>query len=160
MRTATLNRVATFPSFLQRAGARLVVIASVLLLMSVAFVHQRPALAQTPPAVTVTQNATLGGIFTDSNGMTLYVFARDSAGVSNCNGGCATVWPALQPPAGDLVLPDGVAGTLATITRQDGTQQVTYNGMPLYYYSGDTNPGDTNGQGIGGVWMAAMPQAS
>ncbi len=116
------------------------------------------AKAQSSPTVLVSQNANLGtAILTDANGMTLYTFGNDQPGVSNCNGGCANVWPAFQPPAGDLTLPDGATGVLDVITRDDGTMQVTYNGMPLYNFSGDANPGDTNGQGIGGVWFAAMP---
>jgi predicted lipoprotein with Yx(FWY)xxD motif len=118
----------------------------------------RATRAQSAPTVLVSQNANLGmAILTDSNGMTLYTFGNDQPGVSNCNGGCAGIWPAFQPPAGDLTLPDGATGTLDVITRQDGTMQVTYNGMPLYYFAGDMNPGDTNGQGIGGVWYAATP---
>ena len=62
-----------------------------------------------------------------------------------------------------LSTPNALAGAglssslLGRIKRPDGTTQVTYNGMPLYYFSGDANPGDTNGQGIGGVWFAAQP---
>ncbi|HLZ71812.1 MAG TPA: hypothetical protein VKV26_18065 [Dehalococcoidia bacterium] len=118
----------------------------------------RAARAQTSPTVLVAQNDNLGmAILTDANGMTLYTFANDAPGMSTCSGGCANIWPAFQPPAGDLTLPDGATGTLDVITRDDGSMQVTYNGMPLYYFSGDMNPGDTNGQGIGGVWYAAMP---
>jgi len=117
--------------------------------------------AQSQTTVLVAQDPNLGPILTDATGMTLYVFMRDTPDMSNCNGGCAAIWPAFQPPAdGNLTLPDGVAGTLGVSMRPDGTQQVTYNDMPLYYYSGDMNPGDTNGNGIGGVWFAAMPQAS
>jgi predicted lipoprotein with Yx(FWY)xxD motif len=113
--------------------------------------------AQSAPTVLVAQNATLGPILTDANGMTLYVFMRDSPGVSACTGGCASIWPPFAPPMRDLLLPDGASGVLGVITRSDGSQQVTYNAMPLYYYSQDVNPGDTNGQGIGGVWAAATP---
>lgn len=117
----------------------------------------RPVRAQDSTTVQVGQNDALGAILTDANGMTLYVFMRDTPDVSNCNGGCAGTWPAFQPPEGDLTEPDGVTGILGVITRQDGTMQVTYNDMPLYHFSGDMNPGDTNGQGIGGVWFAATP---
>ncbi len=123
-----------------------------------AFGALNAARAQSGPTVLVAQNANLGmAILTDPSGMTLYTFANDQPGMSTCNGGCARIWPAFQPPAGDLVLPDGATGTLDQIMRADGTMQVTYNGMPLYYYSGDMNPGDTNGEGIGGVWYAAQP---
>lgn len=88
----------------------------------------------------------------DANGMTLYLFAKDSAGTSNCSGGCATNWPPLtvtgQPVAGAGV----DASLLGTLTRADGSTQVTYNGHPLYHYKGDYAPGDENGRGVGGVW--------
>jgi predicted lipoprotein with Yx(FWY)xxD motif len=84
-----------------------------------------------------------------SNGMTVYTFASDTAGSgkSACSGGCLTKWPAVTVAA--AVTPtagNGVSGTLATITRADnGSLQVTYNGLPLYFYAGDKAPGDTNG---------------
>jgi predicted lipoprotein with Yx(FWY)xxD motif len=124
-----------------------------------------PAATSAPaptPAASVTlmvaNNATLGKILTDGNGMTLYIFKKDTQGVSNCNGQCLVIWPPLSIVSG--VLPTavtGVTGMISTITRSDGSIQVTYNGMPLYYYSGDKQPGDINGQGIAGNWFAATP---
>jgi len=90
------------------------------------------------------QNVLVAG----SNGMTLYTFTNDTAGSgkSSCSGGCLTTWPALTVPSGSTpTAASGVSGTLGTITRDDGTIQVTYNGLPLYFYKGDHNPGDTNG---------------
>ncbi|HXZ99521.1 MAG TPA: hypothetical protein VEK76_04150 [Candidatus Binatia bacterium] len=83
-----------------------------------------------------------------SNGLTLYAFDQDVAGSgsSNCNGSCASEWPPLHIAAG--VVPAagaGVTGQLGTIRRADGTMQVTFNGKPLYFFSGDTAPGQTNG---------------
>jgi predicted lipoprotein with Yx(FWY)xxD motif len=84
-----------------------------------------------------------------SNGMTVYTFASDTAGSgkSACSGGCLTRWPAVTVAAGATpTAGNGVSGTLATITRADnGSLQVTYNGLPLYFYAGDKAPGDTNG---------------
>src|SRR5450759_4270968 len=83
-----------------------------------------------------------------SNGMTVYTYTKDTAGgASTCTGGCLTKWPAVTVGAGTTATPGaGVSGTLATITRpDDGTLQVTYNGLPLYFYQGDKAPGDTNG---------------
>jgi len=84
-----------------------------------------------------------------SNQMTLYTFDKDVAasGVSNCTGGCLANWPALTVAAGQTPTGGaGVTGTLGTITRADnGALQVTYNGLPLYFYAGDKAPGDTNG---------------
>jgi predicted lipoprotein with Yx(FWY)xxD motif len=93
-----------------------------------------------------------------SNGMTLYTFASDTAGSgkSACSGGCLQTWPALTVPAGTTpTAGSGVAGTLGTITRDDGTIQVTYNGLPLYFYAGDHAPGDTNGNYTG--WNLVKP---
>jgi predicted lipoprotein with Yx(FWY)xxD motif len=84
-----------------------------------------------------------------SNGMTVYTFASDVAGSgkSACSGGCLTKWPALTVAAGTTpTAGDGVSGQVGTITRaDDGTLQVTYNGLPLYFYQGDHAAGDTNG---------------
>ena len=94
---------------------------------------------------------TIGGqtiLVAGSNGMTVYTFSSDTAdsGKSECSGGCLTKWPALSVPAGSApTAGTGVTGKLGTITRDDGTLQVTYNGLPLYFYAGDKTPGDTNG---------------
>jgi len=115
-----------------------------------------PAACGTPAASTVLVRSapTLGRFLTDAQGMTLYVFKKDTPNTSTCTGGCAALWPpfAASPP---LTLPAGVGGALGTITRADGTPQVTYDGRPLYHYAGDKQPGDTKGQGIGGVWSVA-----
>ncbi len=78
--------------------------------------------------------------------MTLYTFANDSpgSGTSACTGACITRWPALTVPAGSSPV-SKVGGTWGTIVRGDGGTQVTYNGLPLYFFSGDTKPGDANG---------------
>ena len=84
-----------------------------------------------------------------SNGMTVYTFTSDAAGSgkSACSGGCLTKWPALTVATGSApTAGDGVTGALGTITRaDDGTLQVTYNGLPLYFFAGDHAAGDTNG---------------
>lgn len=103
-------------------------------------------------------DATLGDHLSAFNGMTLYTYASDSAGVSTCTGSCATTWPPYTvPSAGDIHVPANITGNVSTITRADGTLQVTYNGMPLYFYAKDTKPGDATGQGVGGVWFVAKP---
>ena len=91
----------------------------------------------------------VGGLASSKPGYVLYVFDNDltAPGSSNCSGGCANSWP-------PLMVTDGLASgvdNLASITRPEG-QQVVYNGRPLYYYIGDTNAGDDNGDGAGGVW--------
>lgn len=106
--------------------------------------------------VKVSSNATLGKFLVDEDGMTLYLFTNDTPGVSNCTGNCLTAWPPLLT-VGSPRADDGVTGKLGTITRPDGALQVTYNDMPLYYYISDVNPGDTVGQGVGGVWFVVAP---
>jgi predicted lipoprotein with Yx(FWY)xxD motif len=91
-------------------------------------------------------------------GMTLYVFAKDTSGVSNCNDQCLANWPALKLPSG--VNPTAVStasGAVASLTRSDGSSQLTYKGAPLYYFAADKLPGDTKGDGVGGVWSIARP---
>ena len=93
----------------------------------------------------------LGQILT-YEGMTLYTFMPDNGGKSTCNGGCATTWPPLVSD-GTPTVGDGLDDALfATATRDDGDEQVTVDGWPLYTYAGDAAAGDTNGQGVGGVW--------
>jgi predicted lipoprotein with Yx(FWY)xxD motif len=106
--------------------------------------------------ISVKNSTSLGNYLVDDKGMTLYTFKNDTAGVSNCNGGCATAWPPLTATAAPTA-GTGVTGAFALIKRSDGTMQVTYNNMPLYYFSGDKAAGDTNGQGVGGVWAVAAP---
>ena len=106
-------------------------------------------------AVVRVRASTLGQTLVDGQGNTLYLFAADTAGKSQCSGACASVWPpylgAGTPRAGT-----GVTATLlATITRGDGAMQVTYGGHPLYRYAGDAEPGDVTGQALdqyGGKW--------
>ena len=101
--------------------------------------------------VVATENTELGTILTTFDGYTVYTFDNDEAGVSNCDATCAGTWPPL-PVAGDATAGAGVSGTMGTITRDDGSTQVTYNDQPLYMYSGDPSPGDANGDGFGGLW--------
>jgi predicted lipoprotein with Yx(FWY)xxD motif len=98
-----------------------------------------------------------GGNPVDDAGRTLYVFMKDTDGKSACNGACANLWPPLTA-SGDTTGGTGVdAAKLSTMTRDDGSKQVTYGGKPLYRYSPDTAPGDAKGQGIGGVWFTVSP---
>ncbi len=110
--------------------------------------------AVAPPAAgTATVMATTIGsqtiLVAGSNGMTVYTFTNDTAGSgkSACSGGCLTKWPALTVAAGATPTSGtGVTGQLGTIARADnGSLQVTYNGLPLYFYAGDKAAGDTNG---------------
>lgn len=114
------------------------------------------------PAVVNTATATVSGksetILTNGQGMTLYYFDPDTATSIACTAGCATVWPPLLTK-GTPQATTSLAGTLST--RQDSLGlQVTYNGHPLYHYSGDQKPGDTTGDGISGQWHVATPTIS
>jgi len=118
-----------------------------------------PAAAGGPVVMTATVGTVGTLVVASSNGMTVYTFDKDVAnsGTSACTGACLTKWPALTVSAGST--PAGasdVTGKLGTITRaDDGSAQVTYNGLPLYFYSGDKAPGDSNG--IYTNWVAVKP---
>ncbi|MFD2586718.1 hypothetical protein ACFSQJ_07230 [Croceitalea marina] len=100
-----------------------------------------------------------GNVLTNSEGFTLYFFAPDSKGGSNCLNGCATTWPAFD--ASELTLDEGLsANDFGTIARTDGGTQVTYKGWPLYLFANDTTAGQINGDGSGGVWFVAKPDYS
>ncbi|QYG94760.1 hypothetical protein HC251_21535 [Iamia sp. SCSIO 61187] len=102
------------------------------------------------PTVAVAESD-LGPIVVDGQGVTLYLFTNDTQGEpSTCTEGCAATWPALTGP---VAAGEGVDEALiGTVANPDGTEQATYDGWPLYYYAQDGGPGDTNGQGVGGVW--------
>ncbi len=102
-----------------------------------------------PPQVTQTDK---GPALTDAKGMTLYMFDKDSAGKSACNGKCAENWPPLTADAG-AAPPAGYS----VVTRDDGQKQWAYKGKPLYGWVKDTKPGDTTGDGVGGSWHIATP---
>jgi predicted lipoprotein with Yx(FWY)xxD motif len=111
-----------------------------------------------PETVTLDSSTELGDYLVAANGKTLYTFANDEAGVSNCADDCAQNWPPLTVAPNDrLAAGAGIEGELGTIERADGSVQVTYNGMPLYFFAEDQAPGDTTGQGVGDVWAVAAP---
>ena len=117
-----------------------------------------PVSTPTGPAnLTVGQNATLGSFLTDSNGMTLYLYTQDTANTSTCTGSCAASWPPFLTNGAPVAGTGVTASMLGTITRADGTTQVTYNGFPLYYSNQDTAAGATNGEGVGSNWYVMTP---
>jgi predicted lipoprotein with Yx(FWY)xxD motif len=115
-----------------------------------------PASGNAAATVDTANTGALGTILVDTNGRTLYLFAKDSGTTSACLGTCVRYWPPLR--AAKPTAASGLdASLLGTSTRSDGSPQVTYNGHPLYLYSGDQAAGDTNGQGLtdfGGSWNA------
>jgi predicted lipoprotein with Yx(FWY)xxD motif len=103
-----------------------------------------------------------GTVLVNAHGLTLYWFANDTASQSNCTGSCATYWP---PLTGTAVAAKGISlpHGFGTIKRPDGQAQVTYDGHPLYTYTGDTAAGQVTGNGLnvsGGLWWAITPSGA
>jgi predicted lipoprotein with Yx(FWY)xxD motif len=138
------------------ATAALAIAALVLLGVTVA------GATSTPPAATGTGTAlkttSIGGatVLTNAQGFTVYLFAPDTRTTSKCYGSCAAYWP---PVTGTAAASPGVPGRVGTITRTDGSRQLTYNGHPLYTYIADTAPGLARGNNInlnGGLWREVL----
>ncbi|MEU5622588.1 hypothetical protein ACIPH4_06505 [Streptomyces tendae] len=117
------------------------------------------ATSSSAPAVDV-KDGTYGKSLVDEKGRTLYLFEKDSKDKSKCDGDCAKAWPPFTvkatPTAGKGVKKD----LLKTTKRDDGSEQVTYNGHPLYRFADDQKPGDTNGQDVdafGAKWFVVNP---
>ena len=105
----------------------------------------------------VSQTEALGDFLVDADGMTLYLFTKDTENTSTCYDDCASAWPPLLTD-GEAAVGEGLdASLLGTTERTDGTVQVTYNGWPLYHWAKDEAPGDTTGQDIGEVWYVVSP---
>lgn len=99
-------------------------------------------------------NPSKGKYLTDFQGMTLYIYDKDTPGVSNCSGSCLAAWPVYTSGAtAEKMLPTNIS----VITRSDGSKQFAWKGMPLYYYAQDTKVGDISGDGVGGVWHIVKP---
>jgi predicted lipoprotein with Yx(FWY)xxD motif len=111
-----------------------------------------------PPALTLgTATTDLGTFLTGKDGLTIYYFAADTVpGVSVCEGDCLAAWPPVTvPPGNSVAAGEGVSGVIGLISGTDGSTQVTYDGRPLYYWQGDTEAGQTTGQGVNDVWWVA-----
>jgi predicted lipoprotein with Yx(FWY)xxD motif len=120
-----------------------------------------PPPAASKPAATVTVARTgLGQTLVDGGGRTLYIFEADNTKGSTCYGSCTSAWPPATVAAAPRATGAAAAALLGTLRRTDGTTQLTYHGHPLYYYAGDTGPGDTTGQGLlqfGAKWYVLNP---
>jgi predicted lipoprotein with Yx(FWY)xxD motif len=118
--------------------------------------------AATSPAagaetVAVATDPELGQILVDGEGRTLYGFMNDTDGVPTCYDACAQSWPALVV-TGDITVGTGLDDSdFTTVERTDGGMQVKVGDRPLYRFANDTAAGDTNGQGVGGVWFVVGP---
>lgn len=110
-----------------------------------------------------TRSTSLGTVLVDSNGRTLYLFEKDKGSSSTCYGSCATSWPPITT-SGTARAGSGITLSLLGATkRMDGTSQINYNGHPLYYYAGDSSPGQTTGEGLnqfGARWFVLSPSGN
>lgn len=100
------------------------------------------------------------GHLTDATGRTVYLWRADKTSKSTCNGNCTTFWQPVTAKSKATAGTGANAADLGTSKRNDGTTQITYSGHPLYYYSGDSGPGQTNGQGnngFGALWWEVAP---
>jgi len=113
--------------------------------------------------VITTAKSTAGTVLASGTGRAIYLWAKDTGTMSNCNGACASAWPPVTTTANATAAGSAKASDIGTITRSDGTKQVTYDGHPLYYFSGDSGPGTANGQGsdaFGAKWWLVAPTGS
>jgi len=105
----------------------------------------------------------LGRILVDAKGRTLYLFEKDKGTTSSCYGACASGWPPYTTTGAPQAGSGAAASLLGTTTRTDGTTQVTYKGHPLYYFVGDTKPGEVTGEGVnafGAKWYVLAPSGN
>jgi predicted lipoprotein with Yx(FWY)xxD motif len=110
-----------------------------------------------------TASSSAGNVLTNGSGRAVYLWVKDTGDMSNCNGACAGAWPPVTTTAAPTASGAAKASDLGTITRSDGSKQVTYDGHPLYYFSGDSGPGTATGQGsdgFGAKWWLFAPTGS
>jgi len=113
--------------------------------------------------VITTAQSSAGTVLTNGSGKAVYVWMKDTGDMSNCNGACAGAWPPVTTTGTATAAGSAKASDIGTITRSDGTKQVTYDGHPLYYFSGDSGPGTASGQGsdgFGAKWWLVAPTGS
>jgi len=122
-------------------------------------VQAAPGAPAPPVAMAAMKVGSLGEIVTDREGLTLYRFDKDTANPSKsaCEADCAVKWPPFIATSDQFQLQGIDQAKVGTVQRSDGSRQVTIGGWPVYHYSGDSKPCDTNGQGVGGVWFALKP---
>lgn len=147
-----------------RLGRKVVVFGAAMLVLAACSNSSTPTASKGAPKGTpmvgVTTIASVGQVLDNSKGFTLYHLTTESGGKIKCTGSCVSIWPPALASGSLPTAPSGVSGTFGTIVRPDGTTQLTFDGMPLYTYSGDTAAGQANGQGIQGVWFAVTTSGS
>lgn len=110
-----------------------------------------------------TASSSAGTVLTDGSGRAVYVWAKDTGDMSSCSGACAAAWPAVTTTGAATASGGAQSSDLGTITRSDGTKQVTYDKHPLYYFAGDSGPGTATGQAsdqFGAKWWLVAPTGS
>lgn len=110
----------------------------------------------TNTTVVKTASTPVGKVLVDANGRTLYLFKSDTGTTPTCTGSCAATWPAATATAGTPQA-SGVNAAMLGTTTNAGHKQVTFDGHPLYYYSGDQAMGQVNGQGLHHLWYTVSP---
>lgn len=111
-------------------------------------------------ATVTTAHTELGQIVVDGRGRSLYLFEKDAHGRSACSGACAAYWPPLLTSGKSIAIKGAKPSLLGNVRRGDGSRQVSYAGHPLYFFSGDTGRGQTNGEGLqdfGAGWYVLTP---
>jgi predicted lipoprotein with Yx(FWY)xxD motif len=158
--TRSFHRRARDPSTQRARKALLTVCSAALGSVGALAAWAAPAGASTA-TVDVATTASFGTILANAQGFALYTLPTDHNGVSTCGAGCAPIWPALTVPSGTTpTAGPGVPGTVSATTQPNGTDQVTYNGSPLYTYIGDTAPGQVSGNGLQGFAVAKVTVAA
>ncbi len=110
-----------------------------------------------------TASSSAGTFLVTGSGKAVYLWAKDTGDTSNCTGACAGAWPPVTTTGSATASGGAKASDLGTITRSDGSKQVTYDGHPLYYFAGDSGPGTATGQGsdgFGAKWWLVAPTGS
>lgn len=110
-----------------------------------------------PISVMMNNHPKLGRILTDSQGMTLYMYTKDTNNKSACYDECTNQWLPFLTSETQPHLQEGIPGRLETLTRNDYSRQITYDGIPLYYYVEDKMPGDAFGQNKEYKWKVVRP---
>jgi predicted lipoprotein with Yx(FWY)xxD motif len=119
-----------------------------------------PASSSPPASVVGTKTSSLGTFLVDAKGRALYLWDADHGPMSACSGDCATDWPPLTTTGTPTASGQAKSSLLGTTKRADGSREVTYAGHPLYYFAGDSAPGQTSGQGsdsFGSPWWVVSP---
>src|SRR6202034_3494930 len=150
------------PSLLSRQRATLIAVGvGTATVLGVTALPLASGASSSPTTIMVSQNKTWGPTLTLKDGDTIYRLVKDSKDKSVCSGKCATIWTPVLLAAGQST-PVGVGVThLGSFTRSGGTKQVTYEGIPLYLFTGDKKAGAVKGnvKDTWGQWWSINPKS-